>query len=87
MTVGVVADQRLQQRGCELESQRDQADLRKGEVKIALEQRVNCEHQRLNRVVEEMRKTDRGENPERGRIVGAVVLAQLPLGRLMRSKA
>ncbi len=58
LLVGEVSHHRLQQRGGELERQRDHADLRKVERIAILQDRIDRRNQRLHRVVEKMRETD-----------------------------
>src|SRR3569832_1955398 len=72
MTVGIRAHQRLQQRGGELEGQRDQADLREAEMETALEQRIARDQQRLHGVVEKMREADRAQYLEGGTVGGGM---------------
>jgi len=62
LLVGVVPDDRLQQRGRELEGQRDHPDLREIERIGVLQDRVHRGDQRLHGVVEEVREADAGEH-------------------------
>ena len=48
MAVGVEADERLQQRGGQLEGERDEADLGEGEAERLLQQRVDRRDERLD---------------------------------------
>src|SRR5579883_2991185 len=57
-----MTDDRLQQRGGELERQRDQPDLGKVERVSHLQDRIHRCDQRLHRVVEEMREADADED-------------------------
>jgi hypothetical protein len=66
--VGEHAHQRLQQRRGELVGQRDQSDLAEIEREIVLEDRIDGEDQRLDHVVEQMRKTDGAKDAEIGAI-------------------
>jgi hypothetical protein len=56
--IGEMTDDRLQQRGGELERQRDHADLREVERVIVFQDRIDRRDQRLHGVVEKMRKAD-----------------------------
>jgi hypothetical protein len=56
--VGEMSDHRLQQRGGELERQRDHSDLREIERIAVFQDRVDRRDQRLHGVVEEMREAD-----------------------------
>jgi hypothetical protein len=62
LLVGVVADHRLEQRGRELEGQRDHADLREVERVGVLQDRIHRSDQRLHGVVEEVREADAGQH-------------------------
>ncbi len=62
LLVGVVPDHRLQQRGRELEGQRDHADLREVERVGVLQDRIHRGDQRLHGVVEEVREADAGKH-------------------------
>ena len=62
LLVGVVPDQRLEQRGRELEGQRDHADLREVERVGVLQDRIHRGDQRLHGVVEKVREADAGEH-------------------------
>ena len=62
--IGVNADERLQHRRADLVGQRYQADLGEIQIEFALQQRVDRNDQRLDQVVEEMRKTDRAQKLE-----------------------
>jgi len=74
MAVGIPSDHRLQQRRGGLVGQRDQPDLAKAEVERALEQRIDRQHQRLNRVIQEMTEADGDQHAIRGGIGGGTVL-------------
>ncbi len=67
--VGVVADERLQQRRRHLLRQGHQPDLGEGQGKRGFEQRINGRNQRLDGVVEQVRSGDGAEHRERGRSV------------------
>ncbi len=60
--VGVEPDHRLQNRGGQLEGQRDDPDVHEIERQRLLEQRIDRQQRRLHRVVEEVPRTDREEN-------------------------
>ena len=60
--VGGQANQRLQQRRRQLVGQRDEADLHKAQVKVALEDRVHRQNQRLHHVVDHVRGADGAQN-------------------------
>ena len=62
LLVGEMSDHRLQQRGGELERQRDQSDLREVQRVIVLQDRIHRSDQRLHGVVEEVREADAGEH-------------------------
>ena len=62
MAVGVEPDQGLEQGSGDLVGQRDQTDLREGEMERALEQRIDRKDQRLDHVVQKMRKADGAEH-------------------------
>lgn len=62
LLVSVMANHRLEQRGRELEGQRDHADLRKIERVGVLQDRIHRGDQRLHGVVEEVREADAGEH-------------------------
>lgn len=62
--VGVEPHHRLEQGRCDLVGERDQSDLRKGELELSLQQRIDCQDQRLDHVVQKVRKTDRTEHSE-----------------------
>ena len=64
--VGYHTDHRLQQRRGHLHRQRDQPDLRKAEAIGVLQHRIQRRHQRLHRVVQEMREAQRQDNREGG---------------------
>jgi hypothetical protein len=65
--VRVEADQRLQDRGGELEGQRDDADLHEIERQRLLDQRIDRQQRRLHCVVEKVARTDRKENRQHRR--------------------
>jgi hypothetical protein len=62
--VGIEADDGLQQRGGELEGQRDEADLAEVEAVGVLDQRIDRRQQRLHHVVEQMREAERQDDGE-----------------------
>jgi len=62
--VGVDADERLQNRGADLIGQRDEADLHETQAEFALQQRIDCNDQRLHHVVQKVREADRAQNIE-----------------------
>ena len=62
MPVGDRANHRLEQRSCELEGERDRADLEEPEIELSLEQRVERQDHRLHDVVQRMRRADPGES-------------------------
>jgi len=64
MAVSVESNHRLEQGSGDLVGQRDQADLRKGEQERTFEQGIDCKDQRLDHVVQKMRKADGAEHPE-----------------------
>ena len=64
--VGIHADDRLQQRGGELERQRDQADLAEVEAVGVLDDGIDGRQQRLHHVVEQMREAERQNDGEGG---------------------
>ena len=55
--VSIGADDRLQQRGGDLEGQREKADLLEIEAIILLEHRIDGRKQRLHHVIEKMAET------------------------------
>ena len=65
--VGIDADQRLEERGGDLERSRDHADLAEVEVIGSFEDRINRGDDGLHHVVEEMAEGDRGQDAEGGR--------------------
>ena len=65
--VGVEADHRLQDRGGELEGQRDDPDLHEIKRQRLLDQRIDRQQRRLHRVVEEVPSADRKENRQHRR--------------------
>src|SRR5579863_615587 len=67
MLVGIDADDRLQHRGADLIGEGDHADLHETQMKLALEQRVDRDDQRLHHVVQKMREADRAQYLEAGR--------------------
>ncbi len=69
-SVGIHADQRLQQRSSPLESQGEQADLPEVEMVAVLQQRINRGKQRLHHIVDEMAQADR-QNDGKDCSVGA----------------
>ena len=64
--VRVDADERLQQRGRQHQRQCHQADLGETQGKCRLQERIYRREDRLDRVVEQMREANRGQNRERG---------------------
>ena len=63
------ADQRLEERGRDLENQGDGPDLEECQGKLLVEDRIERRRQRLHRVVEHMRRAERGDDADgRGRI-------------------
>jgi hypothetical protein len=68
--VRVEADDRLQDRGRELEDQRDDPDLHEIERQRLLDQRIDRQQRRLHRVVEEVTRADRQENRQHRRARG-----------------
>ena len=66
--VGVEADDRLEQRGGDVEGERDDADLGEVEGEGILQHRVDRRQQRLDHVVEEVGEADRDERGDGGRL-------------------
>jgi hypothetical protein len=66
MLVAVEPDQRLQDRGRELEDERDDADVHEVEGQRLLHQRIDREQHRLHRVVEEMGPAHREQDRQHG---------------------
>ena len=66
VAVGVEADERLQDRGRELERQRDEPDLCEGDVQFILEDRIQRREERLNRVVEQVGAAHGDDNGQDG---------------------
>ena len=66
MLVGIDADQRLEQRGGQLESERDKTDLSEVERVGILEDRIDRRQQRLHHVVEAVAHAQRREDGEGG---------------------
>ena len=64
--VGERADQRLQQRGGDLEGEGQQPDLREGQPIGALQHRIQRRQERLHHVVQQVREADRGEDADGG---------------------
>ena len=64
MAIGVEADDRLQQRACQLQHERDEAHLREIELEVLLEDRIDRGDQRLHHVVEKMAEAECRENFE-----------------------
>ena len=60
------ADQRLQERGGDLEDEGDDADLEEAQRRLAAEHRIERRRQRLHRVVEHVRGAERGDDADRG---------------------
>ena len=67
-SIGVEANERLQDRRGHLKSERDQTDLDEAEMKARLQQWIDRRDERLNRVVEEMGKADREKDREDKRL-------------------
>ena len=82
LAIRIPADDRLQDRGGHLKSERDQTDLDEAEVEARLEERVNRRDERLDGVVEEMRKADREENREDGGTGRMATRGGLALGKM-----
>ena len=61
------ADYRLEERGCHLKDERDQADLEEGQRKPLLEHRIERRRQRLHHVVEHMGTAQGEDDPDRSR--------------------
>ena len=74
--IGVEPHQGLQHRGGELEGEGDQAHLREGQVERLLEQRVDRRQERLDRVVEHVRKAQRQQNSKDGAFDGPGMFRQ-----------
>ena len=68
MFVGVDPNDGLEDRRAHLIGKGDRADLHEAQRELTLENRVNGDDQRLNHVVEKMRKADRAENFEARRL-------------------
>ena len=82
--VGVQPDQRLQQRGGELERERDEADLREVEAnRRILQDRVDRRQQRLDSVVQKVRHAQRRRAPRRSCLPGPRPAS----GRVVRRRA
>ena len=64
-------DQRLKERGGELEDEGDEADLEEAQREALTEDRIERRGERLHHVVEHMRGAERDENAERRRLHGA----------------
>ena len=79
MAVGDVADDRLQDRGGDLEREGDEPDLAEVERERALEHRVDRHDQRLDHVVEHVAQADGGEH-QHGGLVRAAPVAGLCVG-------
>ena len=62
--VRIDADHGLQHRCADLVCQCDRADLHEIQLKLALHQRIDRDDQRLDHVVEKVRKADRAQDPE-----------------------
>jgi len=62
MAIRVEPDNRLQQRACKLQHERDEAHLREIELEVLLEDWIDRGDQRLHHVVEEMAEAERREN-------------------------
>ena len=54
MTVGIQSDEGLENRGSQLEDQRNQTNLRKRKTVQILQQGVQCRNNRLNHVIQQM---------------------------------
>jgi serine/threonine protein kinase/WD40 repeat protein len=66
--VRVDTHQGLEQRGGELEGERDEADLREGQLEGRLQQRVDRGDERLDQVVKQVRKAERHQDRKCGRL-------------------
>ena len=64
MLVGIKPHHGLKNAGSDLVGECDQPDLGKIKIERAFQQWVNCQYQRLNQVVEKMRKTDGTQHAE-----------------------
>ena len=60
--VCVEPNNRLQDRGSQLEGQRDQAHLAEGQLEALLQQRVDRRYDRLDGVIKQMRETHRQQH-------------------------
>ena len=69
--VGVGADERLQERGGELEGEGEQPDLTEAQLVGALEHRVHRRQERLHHVVQQVAEADGREHPDGGLAGGA----------------
>ncbi|MNQ54290.1 hypothetical protein D3C85_683550 [compost metagenome] len=66
MTVGIEADEGLQQRRGQLVDQRNQPDLRERQAERVLQHGVDGQQDRLDHVVHQMRHADRAQHLEGG---------------------
>lgn len=87
--VGSQANQRLQQRRRQLVGQRDEADLHEAQVKVALENRVHRQDQRLHHVIDHVRGADGAQHAVLGLgdRDGLSVAARLDIGRSFLEQA
>src|SRR5471030_2992171 len=69
MPIGVHTDEWLQYGGGQLVGQRDEADLRKTQLKIAFQERIYRQNERLNHVVQKVREADRSQHIKSRRLV------------------
>ena len=72
-------DQRLKERGGELEDESDEPDLKEAQGKSIAEHRIKRRRERLHHVVEHVRGAERDQNPER-RSLGAPACRSGALG-------
>ena len=76
--IGDQSDHRLQQRGGDLEGQRQQADLDEIEIVIRLEQRIERRQQRLHDVVDQMAEADRHHDRNRRLLKSGLACPKMP---------
>jgi hypothetical protein len=62
--IGIESDDGLEQRSSQLDSKSDKTNLAEIKMERVFEQRINRRHQRLQRVIQEMAKTDGKQNFE-----------------------
>jgi hypothetical protein len=65
-SIGVVPDERLQDRCDELVRKRDQTDLGEAQLKLGLEQRIQRGQQGLQKIVEKVSDAQRDQDVKRG---------------------